>query len=447
MDETVLSKLERLTRLRDSGALSASEFEAEKAHLLGRAREASVVGDRSGDDLTASSPAETPSADGYEIKAETERTSAGPVWARKKARMSVTTIALILLSVFVVTLAASLWFLDQGGGTERFVANGVVNVRDAPTARDSRVIGRLAGGQAVTGRQVSGEGREWIEISEGEHKGGFVWGGNLVGEGPNAETSDRLSAGDERDPVVAALMERHEARGQGWREVSGIGDEHAGRYSMRCDVGGPEYRGSAMRFWWGGAVDQTDTYRRILRSGSRYILIGGTTYFTIDFSGGAMTVLETVASGRSVPVDRSIHVPRCGDATSGDDIRISRRELFTTDGLLTSANFARADCADLIAAKHVLTCTATVLGGMPSASGTQRVRSSLAASDQQATKRCGAQARQSEMGASMIVQQTIGDVYQTVASQAVYGGDMSEQTLSLCMRGVVGSMAGAGLLR
>ena len=455
MDGKSLDALERLGRLRDAGALSEEEFQAEKQAIMngpGDGSSAASSAARTSDQETPVpqdllGPLSEPHA------ARSDEGSRVPVWARKKRGLSPLGIAGILALIFLTALGSAMWFLNRAENeTYSFMATGSANVRDAPTATEGKVVAQLAEGDFITGRvQGTGE-KQWVEITDGPLRGRFVWGGNLASEGPDdmlGGSGDGLAQGSgggantQNDPTLAGLMSRHQVGGGRWSAVSSIAPEHEGKYSLLCDAGAAEFRGRRLNSWWGGRIDQTDTYERIYRSGSRYIQIIGQTYFVRDFAGGNMRVLETIVSGRNVPVDLTIRVPRCSE---GSRNTVSRAQLFTPSGLSDATNISRANCDDVVVARYVLTCSATILNNMPNASSASSIRRSLAVSQQESAGRCAAQAQRVGSVGDIIVQQSLGDVYQRVAEQAVYGGDVSDLAISLCFRSVGGSMAGAGFL-
>lgn len=203
-----LEALERLVRLREAGALSASEFETAKSSLLKN------PSDRLADPVT-----ETP----VNAPAPVDEIASGPpVWARKRPPVGRGSVFLISLSVFAICLTAMLWALNRPADAEVFMTTGVANVRDAPSTNGT-AVGRLSEGETITGRP-QGEGEtQWVEITEGPLKNRYVWAGNLVTEGPDevldlanerhmAETADSPPS----PPVVETEEQRTAAMIQGW---------------------------------------------------------------------------------------------------------------------------------------------------------------------------------------------------------------------------------------
>lgn len=178
----------------------------------------------------------------------------------------------------------------------------------------------------------------------------------------------------------------------------------------------------------------------------RYIWSLGDGYFIADFTTeGVQFIRDGRRSGNLAPKCRGVRTSGATDAPQRSSI--SRAELFTVAGLSDPENLQRAGCSDVIAARYTLMCAATVLNGMPNASAAPQIRQSLESAEQESARRCSAQSHRVGAAGDAIVQQEIGRVYQTVAGQAVYGGDVSEMIISQCARSVVGSLAGAGLIR
>ena len=445
MDTGKLEALERLMRLRDAGALSEAEFQAEKAKLL---------------QVPASTAPPEPDIDPLETGSSADRGNGQraptPVWARKKRSVGTAQVVALLCAILVATVGATMWLLYRDGEPAySFVATGPANVRDAPTAEGSDVVGRLAEGDVIVGRvRATGE-TEWVEVVDGPLSGRFVWAGNLATEGPDEvlgiEASSYELDARTSDPVLHQLMERHRSPGAHWAEVSGIAPQHEGLYSLRCGLGGPEFRGNRVDVWWAGNIEESDVYRKIYRSGDRYIQIVNETYFVRDFGSGRMRSLETISAGRPVPTNSNAPpVPRCG---RGSGTRVSappadptpREVLFTAQGITSPDNLDSADCLSVVAARAALSCSAQILGSMPNASYSQRVRTAFATADQHSGGRCRAEFVRFGQTSEVAAQQAIGDVYSAVADAAVYGGDVSEQAINQCIRNVVGRLAGAGL--
>lgn len=435
MDRDKLDALERLAALKSSGALTEAEFEAQKSQLL----------ETSGTTSQPSSTAGDPLEDSVE---ESSYAATPPSWDRPKRRASVPTAVWAVLVLLVVGAATGFYWPRADDEIYSFIVTGSANVRDAPTSDGSAVVGQLAEGDSFLGR-VRGSGDEqWVEITEGPLAGGFVWEGNLVTEGPDDPLSDMPATDtlmDEiqpEDSTVRELMERHRERQSPWVRVASIAPEHEGRFSMYCEMGGMEFRGNRMTFRYPDQTSETETYREIYRSGSRYIQVVGQAYFAREFSDAGIRNLETIARGQSVPTNASVTVPRCGERSGS----VSRADLFTTQGMSDPQNLTRASCADVVAARYALTCAATILNNMPNASSRTAIGQSLARAQQETEGRCSSQFRRIGSRGDAIAQQSIGRVYTTVADQAVYGGDISDAAISLCIRDVVGSMAGAGLI-
>lgn len=163
--------LERLGRLRDAGALSEEEFEAQKADLLSTSPVQQV-------------PANAANAEPG-VHPTPNQPRHQPTWDRPKRRASVPAALWMILAVLVVGVgAATIWPMATEDEFS-FLVTGTANVRNAPTSEGSDIIGQLAQGEAIFG-QLRGSGEtQWVEITEGPFAGGFVWEGNLVSEGPD----------------------------------------------------------------------------------------------------------------------------------------------------------------------------------------------------------------------------------------------------------------------
>ena len=55
-----------------------------------------------------------------------------------------------------------------------------MNLRDDPTSQGSKIVGSAGMGQTVSGRMVTNDaGAEWLHITEGDHRGSYIWVGNI----------------------------------------------------------------------------------------------------------------------------------------------------------------------------------------------------------------------------------------------------------------------------
>ena len=435
MDRDKLDALERLAALKSSGALTEAEFEAQKSQLL----------ETSGTTLRPSSTAGDALEDSVE---EPSYTAVPPSWDRPKRRSSVPAAVWAILVLLVVGAATAFYWPRADDETYSFLVTGSANVRDAPTSDGSVVVGQMAEGDSFLGR-VRGSGDEqWVEITDGPLAGGFVWEGNLVVEGPDNPLADyggpepESAALPDVSPELAQIMRANAVRGTPWRSVEEVDERHLGGYG-NCTTReafflvAPEAAG----FLVNGEIVTAQPFTEIYRAGNRYIWSTGRGYSVADFLPNEMIMRD--AEGN--PGDRAT---KCaGMPMEGAQGPVTRADLFTARGLSEPQNFQRADCSDVIAARYVLTCAATILNGMPNAAALPQVRQNLASAEQESARRCSAQSNRVGAAGDAVVQQQIGQVYQTVAGHAVYGGDISDIAISECARSVVGSLAGAGLIR
>lgn len=190
MDGKSLDALERLGRLRDAGALSEEEFQAQKQAILGGHDEATGGGSpaRPPFDQEAGTAQDFARAT---VETPTGRDTGVPVWARKKRGLSPLGIAALLALIFLTALGASFWFMNRPNNeTYSFMATGPANVRESATSKEGRVVAQLAEGEFITGRVKRSGDEQWVEITEGHLQGRFVWAGNLATEGPDDVLAD-----------------------------------------------------------------------------------------------------------------------------------------------------------------------------------------------------------------------------------------------------------------
>lgn len=224
MDGKSLEALERLGRLRDAGALSEDEFQAQKQAIFNRQSEGPA------ESSPVASTVDQVAASSRDFPGPSAATSGGreavvPVWARKKRGLNPSGIAVLLALIFMTTFGAAMWFLNRADNeTYSFMATGPANVRDAPTATEGRVVAKLGAGDFVVGRVQGAGDTQWVEIAEGPLEGRFVWAGNLVTEsagdvavevaeqdsGPASGTSANAS-----QPGLAVGEYRHFSDGSG----------------------------------------------------------------------------------------------------------------------------------------------------------------------------------------------------------------------------------------
>lgn len=329
MDGKKLDALERLGRLRDAGALSEEEFQAEKQAIMKGPSSGPSVGNSaaSSSDQETRAPAELL---GPMTERHSGRSSEGsrvPVWGRKRRGLSPWGIAGVVALVFLTTLGGAMWFLNRADyETYSFVATGPANVRDEPTATAGKVVGQLADGDFISGRVQGSGDQQWVEITEGALRGRFVWAGNLASEGP-----DDMLGGNGQAPTQ------------------------------------PE------------------------------------------------ATTEPPLAARSPEAQ-------------------------------VRAIAADMDCSLLNATVATMICARQVMSNIPNSSGLPGIRGNLQVTGPELHQRCSAQIANKVDGTAFIVQQQVAAVYEEVAPQTVYGGDLSAVILDSCTKRVMGSMARAGLL-
>lgn len=201
MSTDKLDALERLMRLRDAGALSEDEFQAEKKALL--AKEAT------NSDMASSrepSAGVTDDDSGNASEPNSFGRANTPVWSRTKRSHGRVQGAILFTVLFAAVLGGALWFLNQPDQTSySFMATGPANVRDAPSSTEGRVVGQLAEGDFVTGKIQGAGDKQWVEVSEGVLRGQFIWAGNLAAEGPDEVISPAREANIEGMAIRASL--------------------------------------------------------------------------------------------------------------------------------------------------------------------------------------------------------------------------------------------------
>lgn len=451
MSTDKLDALERLVRLRGSGALSEDEFQAEKKALL--EKEAA-----NGDAPASSGPSAEGTAGPFTHASGTNVSDRAntPVWARKKRSHGLVQVVMLIAALFVATLGGTLWFFNRADQTTySFMATGPANVRDAPNATDGRVVAQLAEGDFITGRVQGSADKQWVEIAEGPFRGRFVWAGNLASEGPDdvsasadgAEASALRASGG--NPELGRYMDSNAVTNRPWRAVEMMETKHQGVYGLCANLRfALAFTSTATGAVSDGTLVGGKNFTELYRAGDRYIWSTGRGYYAADFLPNEM-IMRDANGNVSAGTDRAMKCTGALDNArrSGPSVGpTSRAVLFTPSGLLDVTNVTRASCEDVIAAKYTLTCAATILNNMPTASSAPSVRRSLVSAQQESSGRCASQARRVGSAGDLIVQQNIGDVYETIAGQAVYGGDVSDAAISLCIREIVSSMSSAGFL-
>jgi hypothetical protein len=206
MDNSKIQKLQRLGALRDSGALTADEFMAQKAVVLGSGktkakvpefdaqlgaieslRQAGALSDEeAAQEKTKllrpkALPGQTDTAastiiDGFEHEAVPLTTT----WTTKPKKQSGSTAIMAgALATILIFGTAAWWFTSRpDSNVESYVVLGTANVRTAPTTEFSSVIDTLSAGEKVEGEWVAGRNNSrWLRLS-GEPES-YVWEGNL----------------------------------------------------------------------------------------------------------------------------------------------------------------------------------------------------------------------------------------------------------------------------
>jgi len=150
--------LERLLRLKNTGAISEHEFEAEKSKVLGLS---------------------TNGSEQYQAIGE------GGFWISRRSWI-------LLALVLAIITGAFGWFYFQsdGEGVEivEVTVTGPANARDRPTAQNSQIVTQLDAGSELSGDWVEGETEandRWLEF-EYEGQKLYLWEGNLEEDGGEA---------------------------------------------------------------------------------------------------------------------------------------------------------------------------------------------------------------------------------------------------------------------
>ena len=458
MDGKKLDALERLGRLRDAGALSEEEFQAEKQAIMKGPSGGPSVGNSaaSSSDEETRAPAELLGPMTERRSGLSSEESRVPVWGRKKRGLSPWGIAGLVALVFLATFGSAMWFLNRADyETYSFMATGPANVRDQPTATAGRVVAQLAEGDFIAGRVQGSGDTQWVKITEGALRGSFVWAGNLVTEGPDETPDIEGHAGAETQteqtlsvsPELARIMQKNAVRNTPWRAVEEFDARHTGGYGDCRNLGQiyvlvPRASG----FIFNGEVVSSRMFTEIYRAGNRYIWSQGGSYYVADFLPNEM-IRRDENGNVSAGTERSMkcNMPNRASISAPSSSQTSRQVLFTPQGITNPNNLSGAGCGDVVAARAALNCSAQILGSMPNASYASRVRTAYSVADRQSQGRCRADFSRWGQISEMAAQQALGDVYPAIAETAVHGGDVSEQAISQCIRKVVGRMAGAGL--
>lgn len=191
-----LTELERLSKLRQDGGLTDEEFADLKARLL--------TG-------SANEERETPP----------DFASAIPIYARRRSGRKVSKNALVVggSAILLICAVVAAWRFDvlapQGVAQDFVVTGSNVNLRDDPTSQGSEIVGRARLGETVSGRMATNDaGAEWLHITEGDHRGSYIWAGNVRPMGNPTEDqrpatpvsySARLSCDYMRQPTMLLL--------------------------------------------------------------------------------------------------------------------------------------------------------------------------------------------------------------------------------------------------
>jgi hypothetical protein len=362
---------------------------------------------------------------------------------------------MLIAALFVATLGGTLWFLNRADQTTySFMATGPANVRDAPNATEGRVVAQLAEGDFITGRVQGSADKQWVEIAEGPFRGRFVWAGNLASEGPDdvlasadgAEASALRASGG--NPELGRYMDSNAVTNRPWRAVEMMEAKHQGVYGMCANLRfALAFTATATGAVSNGTLVGGNNFTELYRAGDRYIWSTGRGYYAADFLPNEM-IMRDANGNVSAGTDRAMKCTGAPDNSRRPVAAVgptSRAVLFTPAGITNSDYLSGADCFAVVAARGALACSSQILASMPNASQAQRVRTAYGLADREAQGRCRADFSRLGQLSEIAVQQSLGDVYPLIAEAAVYGGDVSEQAISQCIRNVVGRMAGPGV--